>query len=191
MSDKVNSSSLSSLSNINQYPNWAAQMKGYLIMIGSWTVTNLAPTTTATTAMAEELKKHDLKVQRAQVIIMMKVDRSLHRLLEDDAGNLKQPHAMWKALKDTFGTPDAAAVWYKFEGLIVSDRMNDQKPIQHQFDRLVTRLKEIKDSGLALPDNLQAMLVLSKIPESYRNLISGLLTSVKLKDLKVDTVREK
>ncbi|EJF59226.1 hypothetical protein DICSQDRAFT_172211, partial [Dichomitus squalens LYAD-421 SS1] len=174
MSDKVDSSSLSSLSNINQYPNWAAQMKGYLIMIGSWTVTNSAPTTTATTATAEELKEHDLKVQRAQGIIMMKVDRSLHRPLEDDAGNPKQPHAMWKALKDTFGTPDAAA-----------------KPIQHQFDQLVTRLKEIKDSGLALPENLQAMLVLSKIPESYRNLISGLLTSVELKDLKVDTVREK
>ncbi|EJF55540.1 hypothetical protein DICSQDRAFT_73584, partial [Dichomitus squalens LYAD-421 SS1] len=172
MSDKVDSSSLSSLSNINQYPNWAAQMKGYLIMIGSWNITNSTPTTPDD---AEALKEHNRKIQRAQGIIMMKVDRSLHRLLEDDDGNPKQPDAMWTALKDNFGTPDAAAVWYKFESLIASDRMNDQKPIQHQFDQLVTRLKEIKDSKLELPENLQAMLVLSKIPESYRNLISSLL----------------
>ncbi|TBU36485.1 hypothetical protein BD309DRAFT_1071085, partial [Dichomitus squalens] len=171
MLDKVDSSSLSSLSNINQYPNWAAQMKGYLIMIGSWNVTNSTPTTPDD---AEALKEHNLKVQRAQGIIMMKVDCLLHRLLEDDAGNPKQPNAMWTALKDNFGTPDAAA-----------------KPIQHQFDQLVTRLKEIKDSKLELPENLQAMLVLSKIPESYRNLISGLLTSVKLENLKVKTVHEK
>ncbi|EJF56494.1 hypothetical protein DICSQDRAFT_71349, partial [Dichomitus squalens LYAD-421 SS1] len=172
MSDKVDSSSLTSLSNINQYPNWAAQMKGYLIMIGSWNVTNSTPTTPSD---GEELREHKLRIQRAQGIIMMKVDRSLHRLLEDDDGDPKQPDAMWMALKDNFGTPDTTAVWYKFESLIASDRMDDQKPIQHQFDQLVTHLKEIKDSKLELPENLQAMLVLSKIPESYHNLISGLL----------------
>ncbi|TBU37065.1 hypothetical protein BD309DRAFT_1023856 [Dichomitus squalens] len=111
-----------SLSNIHQYLNWAAQMKGYLIMIGSWSVTNLTPTTPDN---AEVLKEHNLKVQRAQGIIMMKVDCSLHCLLEDDAGNLKQLDAMWTALKDNFSTPDATAVWYKFESLIASDRMND------------------------------------------------------------------
>ncbi|EJF55360.1 hypothetical protein DICSQDRAFT_176033 [Dichomitus squalens LYAD-421 SS1] len=69
MSDKVDSSSLSSLSNINQYPNWAAQMKGYLIMIGSWTVTNSAPATTATTATAEELKEHDLEMMLLESVL--------------------------------------------------------------------------------------------------------------------------
>ncbi|PIL29727.1 hypothetical protein GSI_08166 [Ganoderma sinense ZZ0214-1] len=95
---------------------------------------------------------------------------------------------MWQALKKEFGTPDAAATWGNFEALIGMDRLSDQKPLRDQFNCLEARLKDITDGGLALGDNMKALLVLSKIPESYRTPISGLLTSTTLDKLTVDMV---
>ena len=180
------------LSTAAQYPNWAAKMKGFLIMIGAWTVVKAAPNPSVLAAHTTEQKaKHEELIAKAQGAIMMRVDRTMHRLLEKPDGDPKEPHEVWDTLKSQCGTPDAAATWAKFETIIGMDRLSDKKPLQDQLGKLQNLLKEVSDGNLKLADNMQALLVLSKIPESYRTLVTGLLLSKDLKDLKIDDIVDK
>ncbi|PIL22314.1 hypothetical protein GSI_15002 [Ganoderma sinense ZZ0214-1] len=170
-----------------QYPTWAGAMRGFLIMCGAWEIVIQAPNTVDASDAAAVKARQDL-VHRAAGVITMHTHMDLHHLLLDDNWMPKEPHIMWQALKKEFGTLDAAATWGNFEALIGIDRLSNQKPLRDQFNRLEARLKDITDGGLTLGDDMKALLVLSKIPESYRTLISGLLTSSTLAELTVDMV---
>ena len=76
------------LSTSAQYPNWAAQMKGFLIMMGAWNIVKSAPLT-----MVEDAETIKL-VYKAQGAILMKVDHMLHWHLKDAQGDPKSPHEM-------------------------------------------------------------------------------------------------
>ena len=98
---------------------------------------------------------------------------------------------MWSALKTHFGKSDPAATYWKFESILMGDRLSDKKPLGEQLDKLQFRLREVADGGLTLDEHMKAMIILSKIPESYRNLVSGLLAFKKLTELSVSLVVEK
>ena len=71
------------------------------------------------------------------------------------------------------------------------ERLSENKPLQDQLNKLQDHLKELKDGSLALANNMQALLVLSKIPKSYCTLVSGLLSLTDLTNLTVDMVVRK
>ena len=173
--------SVPKLSSASQYAEWSAAMRGYLIFIEAWPAILAEPSTDA------DYKKNNA---RCQGVIMMRTDRSIHHLLEQD-GNLKSAKEMWTALKTSFGSPDAAFVWSLFQSLIKSPEMLDSKPMQDQINKIVTRLKEIVDGGIKLEGSTQALLILSKVPESYQSMVSALMATQNIKDLKVDTVVSK
>ena len=54
-----------------------------------------------------------------------------------------------------------------------------------------THLNEITAAGLPLAANLQAIILLAKIPDSYKTLVSAMLSGVKLDDFTIDVVKEK
>ncbi|TFY52466.1 hypothetical protein EVJ58_g10003 [Rhodofomes roseus] len=170
------------LSSASQYADWSAAMRGYLVFIQAW------PAVTATGTPAADFATQNA---RAQGVLFMRTDRSMHHLLEKDTGDLKDAKDMWNSLKTAFGTPDTAYVWSLFQSLIKSPEMSDSKPMQDQINKLVTRLKEISGGGITLGDSTQALLLLSKLPESYQSMISALLATQTLKDLKVDSVQSK
>ncbi|KAJ8463023.1 hypothetical protein ONZ51_g10516 [Trametes cubensis] len=98
---------------------------------------------------------------------------------------------MWDALKEKFGKPNSAHVWGLFESLISESRMSDQRSLQDQMSRIVTRIREISTNGLKLEDNIQALILLSKVPESYRPMISALMATMDLSKITVDVILEK
>ncbi|KZT67217.1 hypothetical protein DAEQUDRAFT_767434 [Daedalea quercina L-15889] len=98
---------------------------------------------------------------------------------------------MWEALKKAFGTPDAAYSWSLFCSLIKSPEMSDSKPLQNQTNKIVTRLKEVIAGGIKLDESTQALILLSKVPETYQTMVSVLMATVKLTELKVETVINK
>ena len=104
---------------------------------------------------------------------------------------MKSAKDMWVALKSHFGTPDAAYVWLQFSALIKSREMDDGKPMQDQISKIQTVLKDIINGGITLDEPTQALLLMSKIPESYSTMVSAIMATTALKDLKIETLVSK
>ena len=193
--------SIPSLSSANQYTDWSAKMKGYFIFMGCWKVVGANPLIARPTPATDgsnvlQVDAWDKVEGQARGLLYLRVAQSFHHLLDEpvvDGTTTREKTSaeMWETLKSKLGKTDAADTWSKFEGLIGMERLSDQKPLTDQLNRLEARLKEITNAGLKLDENMKALLVLSKIPESYRTLISGLLSAIELKDLKVETVINK
>lgn len=187
------------LSSAAQYADWASKMKGYLMFAQCWDVIASSDTPPTDGDDAKEWKKHN---GQACGLIFMRTSPSFHYLLETKTttaadGTTSSKAAtltakeMWEALKDKFGKPNSAHVWGLFETLIGEPRMSDQRSLQDQMSRIVTRIREISTNGLELKENIQALILLSKVPDSYRSMISALMATTALDKITVDVILEK
>ena len=182
--------SITKLASASTYPQWAADMSGYIRFAGSWKVVMSADTMPAPTEVAA-LQDWIAKDQRAVGIMYLRTDRSIHHFLDSSIASINeglQARTLWTKLKDKYGSPDTAATWSKFEVMISDPKMSESKPLQDQINKIHSRVKEIVSNGIKLEENVQALLILSKLPESYRPTISALMATIELKDLTVDTI---
>ena len=185
MSD-MKADSIPVLKKSSDYKVWSSQMLGYLTFIEA-----------DDALQAGDLTKADYKKAnaRAKGVILMRTDNSFHHLLyeksEDGDEVMKSAKDMWAALKSHFGTPDAAYVWSQFSALIKSREMDDNKPMQDQISKIQTVLKDIVNGGIKLDEPTQALLLMSKIPESYSTMVSAIMATTVLKELKVETLVSK
>ncbi|KAI8969519.1 hypothetical protein BD414DRAFT_541107 [Trametes punicea] len=154
------------LSSANQYADWSAKMKGYLMFMNCWTV--VAGTITRPTAAGDSQKEWDKLNAQACGLMYMRTSPTFHYLLETrtvvaaDGTTTTQAavltsNEMWDALKAKFGKPNSAHVWGLFESLISETRMSDQRSLQDQMSRVITRLREISTNGITLSETIQAL----------------------------------
>lgn len=66
--------------------------------------------------------------------------------------------------------------------------MSDSKPLQDQVNKVWTIVKEIVNGGVVLSESLQALLLMSKLPESYSTLVSAIMATTKVTELKMETI---
>lgn len=104
---------------------------------------------------------------------------------------MKSAKDMWASLKVHFGTPDAAFIWSQFSALIKSRKMDDNKPMQDQISKIQTVLKDIVNGGIMLDEPTQALLLMSKILDSYLTMVSAIMATTVLMELKVKTLVSK
>ena len=177
------------LSSASQYIDWAAKMKGYLMFMNCWdSINSTMPAATEADAQKEWKKAN----AQASGLIFMRTSQSFHYLFDAKAdGTSLTAKEMWDKLIEKFGKPNSAHVWSLFENLISDPRMSDQRPLQDQISRLVTRIREISANGIKLEENVQALILLSKVPDSYRSMISALMATTELSKITVDTILEK
>ena len=131
---------------------------------------------------------------RAKGVILMHTDNSFHHLLYKNVGGIevmKLAKDMWALLKTHFGTPDTAYIWSQFSSLIKSREMDDNKPMQDQISKIQTVLKDIVNAGITLDEPTQALLLMSKIPDSYSTMVLAIMATTILKELKVETLVSK
>ncbi|EPS93663.1 hypothetical protein FOMPIDRAFT_1105582, partial [Fomitopsis schrenkii] len=127
----------------------------------------------------------------AKGVLLMRTDNSFHHLLYEKVNGVEMAKDMWASLKTHFGTPDAAFVWSQFLSLIKSREMDENKPMQDQISKIQTVLKDIVNGGITLDEPTQALLLMSKIPESYLTMVSAIMATTVLKDLKIETLVSK
>jgi hypothetical protein len=65
---------------------------------------------------------------------------------------------------------------------------NESKSIQQQVDKFSAAMQHVVNSELKLEANMQALLFMSKLPESYCSMVTGLLMHM---DLKVNSILSK
>ena len=179
------SESVPVLSRASEYKVWRAKMMGYLIFIEA-----------DDALYAGDLKDPTYKKAnaRASGTILMRTDISLHHLLVTTVDGLEKKKTaaeMWASLESHFGKPDAAFVWSQFQSLIKSNEMNDSKPMQDQINKILTTIKDVVNGGIKLEENTQALLLMSKVPESYLTMVSAIMATTALSDLKIDTLVNK
>ena len=63
--------------------------------------------------------------------------------------------------------------------------------MQDQISKIKTVLKDIVNGGITLDEPTQALLLMSKIPESYLTMVSAIMATTVLKELKVKTLVSK
>ena len=108
------------------------------------------------------------------------MDNSFHHLLYESVEGvevMKLAKDMWSSLKTHFGTPDAAFVWLQFSALNKSREIDDNKPMQDQISKIQTVLKDIINGGITLDEPTQALLLMSKIPDSYSTMVSAIMAT--------------
>ena len=164
---------LITLTTASQYPKWSATIRAYLTMSGVWDLVKSNPTPPTDQG---ELAVHNANIKKAQGIIMLKVHGDLWRHIVDPAtDDALAPHTMWENLKKACGTIDPASAFSNFAVFVNSPRMSDSKPIADQFNKLLLRIKEVEDGGLKFEDNVKAYMFMSKLPESYQQVVSAML----------------
>ena len=173
MSD-MKADSISVLKQPSDYKVWSSQMLSYLTFIEA----------------DEALKTGDLNDvdykkanTRAKSVILMRTDNSFHHLLYEKVDGeevMKSAKDMWALLKAHSGTVDAAFVWSQFSSLIKSREMDNNKPMQDQISKIQTMLKDIINSGVTLDEPTQALLIMSKIPDSYSTMVSAIMATTTL-----------
>ena len=179
------SESVPVLSRASEYKVWRAKMMGYLIFIEA-----------DDALYAGDMKDAAYKKAnaRASGTILMRTDISLHHLLVstvDGVEKKKSAAEMWSSLETHFGKPDAAFVWSQFQSLMKSNDMNDSKPMQDQINKVLTIIKDVVNGGIKLTEETQALLLMSKVPESYSTMVSAIMATTELSELKIDTLVNK
>ena len=171
------SESVPVLSRASEYKVWRAKMMGYLIFIE------------ADNALYDS-NMDDTMYKKANACasgtILMHMDISLHHLLVKTVNGVekkKMAAEMWASLESHFGKPDAVFVWSQFQSLIKSNEMNDSKPMQDQINKILTTIKDIVNGRIKLEENTQALLLMSKVPESYLTMVSAIMSTTALSDL--------
>ena len=104
---------------------------------------------------------------------------------------MKSAMDMWALLKKHFGTPNVAFNCSQFLSLIKSREIDDNKPMQDQNSKIQTVLKDIVNGGISLDEPTQALLLMSKILDSYSTMVSAIMATTVLKELKVKTLVSK
>lgn len=97
---------------------------------------------------------------------------------------------IWDVLVKRYDTTNEATTFALFEELVHEDRLKDDKTLIDQFSALVARLSKVNTDDVKLSDTLKAMILMSKVPESYRSVMTTLVQTNKLKVLTTDKIRE-
>lgn len=178
----------------DQWAKWAHSMVAWLTAVDLWSV--MEDSRPAATATAERAQ-WDSKNSRALGAMMFRIDPTLGHL-KMKPGSAANPapvkrtaKELWDELEKLFGKTDTVLTWTRFESIMYEPRLDESKPLQEQFNKLSYRLREVSNGGLKLAANMEALLVMSKLPESYRTMVAALLSTVEIKDLTVDLVTSK
>ena len=163
----------------NNYVQWSKNAEAYFKMKRIWRVVNgdstpkAAPTSTATADEIATIEKFNddwaERDQEAQGILAFVVKDDIKHHLD----KLTTSKEIWDKLKEKLTVPTSAVVWADYlqaKGITFS--ANDPLP---GIEKLHTLFQKLKDHNTPLPEFVQVMEILSRLPPSYEALVSTLL----------------
>ena len=98
-------------------------------------------------------------------------------MIQQNIINIGNAHTMWTRLQETYGTPGAAGIYVEFKCAINLRIRKNEDPMP-RVNELRTIFSYLTTNGLTLPDNAQAMILLSALPHEWEGFASTLLTTL-------------
>jgi hypothetical protein len=192
MSSELKIEYLSVLNGTDQWAKWSHQMESYLMMAGCDNVLMDSPPATT-----DEVAYTAWKVKNGHaagaILYCVSPDIGSKIMWKEEASPRHKRYAkeLWDNLETRYGRADTVLTWTQFEQIMFQPCFDSSKSIQQQADKFSAAMQRVVDGGLKLEANMQALLFMSKLPESYRSMVTGLLMHMDLKDLKVNLVLSK
>ena len=172
------------------YHKWLKAMQAYLMSMDLWEYANgdeTQPTLSATPSEAERtaFKAWKSANQKALANIILRVNSTIRV----DLGTLTIANTVWNRLKTYFDVIQPTTVFKDFKEAISIRIDVNQHPLP-QINKLQASVHRLTTNGVAIPEIIQAMLLLSALPPKWEMLISILCTNHQISSLQIKHVCE-
>ena len=172
------------------YREWSKAMQAYLMSMDLWEFANgdeSEPTISATSTDAERAAHKAWKSanQKALANLVLRVNPTIRV----DLDALNTADTVWNRLKLYFDVVQPTTVFKDFKEAI-SIRIDATKHPLPQINRLQASVHRLSINGVAIPENIQAMILLSALPPKWEMLVSILCTNYEITNLELKHVRE-
>ena len=172
------------------YRKWSKEMQAYLMSMDLWEYANgdeSEPIISATSTDDQRLAHKAWKSsnQKALANLVLRVNPTIRV----DLDSLGTADTVWNRLKLYFDVVQPTTVFKDFKEAI-SIRIDASKHPLPQINRLQASVHCLTTNGVAMPEIIQAMILLSALPPQWEMLVSILCTNYEITNLELKHVRE-
>lgn len=172
------------------YREWSKAMQAYLMSMDLWEYANgdeseliISATSTDDQCLAHKAWKSSN--QKALANLVLRVNPTIRV----DLDSLGTADTVWNRLKLYFDVVQPTMVFKDFKEAI-SIRIDASKHPLPQINRLQASVHCLTTNGVAMPEIIQAMILLSALPPQWEMLVSILCTNYEITNLELKHVRE-
>ena len=108
------------------------------------------------------------------------IDRFMYLIQENSANT-------WNNIKRQFDVSGPAAIFVDFR-YVINFKFDEKKDPSVQVAELNTRLDVLSMHGFTLDERIQAMIILSGLPQSWDSVQGAILANKPMNKLKIDTI---
>jgi hypothetical protein len=193
------------LNGSGNYQEWSTQMKAYLQSQGAWRVLikecpNPTKTTTPVESGSGESQSitmmestNDAEIEKwedtnSKAVGCMRL--RLHPSISYKHNALEKAGELWETLKEEYGAPGKSAIYLEFKTVLETPLPSNSDPCL-VVDMFSERFGRMAEAQYPVPEYLQCMIVLSKIPSNMGVLAQQLSLSTKgPEDMKMADLRK-
>ena len=162
----------------SNWQQWHTAMQAYLRVQGQWFVFS-------TPRPADEYDSWDKNNEKALGNITLRVSPSIQTAIT----NLATIKEVWEHLKENYGIPSIGSTYAELSQLLTTTIHAGSHPAP-AITKMLSHFAYLKDTGFEFPTNVQAMIILCKLPptmEVVAQILSQTLPS-EIKTLKLDGI---
>ena len=172
------------------YHEWSKAMQAFLMTMDLWEYANgteAEPTLSTPPTEAERTARKAWKSanQKALANIILRVTATIRV----DLDPLTTADAVWNRLKSYFDVVQPTTIFKDFKEAVSIRIDTSQHPLP-QINRLQASVHRLTTNGVAIPEIIQAMLLLSALPPKWEMLVSILCTNHQISSLQLKHVRQ-
>jgi len=181
MSSSESAGKIRLLSN-NNYPEWAGEMKAWLMKNGLWRIVSGKELAPEGKGMEEKYDKWELKVYKAagEIFLLVESDQRVHF-----RGQEEDPVKMWSLLEEAHMSKKPGSRFNAYDDLFSIRKAEDESlsSLGVRIEKAMQGIKNLRPSSYTidtLDEELQCMALIRALPEEYKYLSTSLLLLEKL-----------
>jgi hypothetical protein len=172
------------------YQSWALLMKSFLMSQGLWRIlTKICP---ATPRAEDKDIKTILKAieewEETNLKAVGTIGLRLHHTLQYRYRSKVNARELWDALMEEYGKPGVVATYLEFKA-VMETRISDNADPSPAVDKITAHFARLEDSGVTIPEHLQVMILMSKLPSTMDQLVQIFCQAEDVKKLRLDKLR--
>ena len=170
------------------YQQWSVMMKNFLMSQNQWRCAKegAAPPTIGTTEYTDEdgSKRTETTGESAYESWIEDAEKALGNMrlrinynIGYQFNAIETPVALWKELHDRYGTPGVNRAYTEFKLMMDTVIPNGSDP-GPALDKILAHFATLKEMKWVIPDNILAMMILSRAPSNYESMVQLLTTTM-------------